>query len=160
MTVNPAGVGRQQEVLDLLRRDGAYDANTRGTIPPTANQTGTVNTADPYNQPGAAYNNAQGMGNAMQPNSYDPNDPRAQQNYDPNDPRAQRTYDPNNPNAQPYQNTNDQSRQTYDPNNQIIPGRKQSAATDVRSQQPDLPDHPGPRTTLVRSQQPVVSGYK
>ncbi|HLG78784.1 MAG TPA: hypothetical protein VKX46_20400 [Ktedonobacteraceae bacterium] len=80
VTVDTTGVGRQQEALDVLRRNGAYDANTRGTITDTQAGTYTSTGSETYAQSGMAtaptsyarsdVANTNNAGTYTQPDSY------------------------------------------------------------------------------------------
>jgi len=97
--VTVSAPGRQQEALDVLRRNGAYDASTRQDSRDMAGnspyaQVGTApSQAGTYNQPGV-YN---------QPGTYDPNAPRTPNPidsnvpYNPNDPDVRRSRNQGNP---------------------------------------------------------------
>jgi hypothetical protein len=111
--VTVSAPGRQQEALDVLRRNGAYDASTQRDSqdvagnPPYAqvgaspSQAGAYNQPGIYNQPGAYDTNAPGNYNPAGPNApYNPNDPNIRRQYNPDnptDPNVGRQYNPDNP---------------------------------------------------------------
>jgi hypothetical protein len=105
--VTVSAPGLQREALEILRRNGAYDASTqrgsqdRAGNPPYAqvgaapSPAGTYNQSGVYNQPGTNDPNASRPYNPAGPNApYSPNDP--------NNPDVRRPYNPdapNNPNS-------------------------------------------------------------
>jgi len=89
---------RQQEVLAVLRRNGAYDASTREEAQPYAQVGAASSPAGTYNQPGI-YNQPSGVYDADAPRTSNPAGANAP--YNPNDPdngTIRRPYNPDVPN--------------------------------------------------------------